>query len=1235
MKQYYTIILSLCVAFSLVTSCALYQPRYAGKKGISLSLPSKKSVQTFYLIGDAGYAKEGKTTSGLKALKKYLDTNATPKDHVIFLGDNIYPAGMPPKDHEDRSISEHRLDVQIEAVKDFKGEITIIPGNHDWYNQGLSGVKRQEKYLEKALNDKKLFHPTNGCALESFDINDQVQLVVFDSEWYLEDWDEHPTINDDCPQLKTRTAALNAIESEFKKNQNKTILFVQHHPLYTNGPHGGQYAPVKHLYPSQKKIPLPGLASIATLARTAGGVSPQDTQNKQYKSLVQKITALASPYKNIIFASGHEHSIQYIEHNKIKQIVSGSGSKNSYATLSNDGLFALGKQGFAELKIYEDGSSWVSFYASESGIPKLVYRKEIIKEKAPYPIDSIITSTAAHKKAAIYVKKEGEKHKKSIWGNRYDSLYYVPVKTKVAFLDTLYGGLKVVRAGGGHQTESLRLQAKDGKEYNMRLLKKNGIQFLQSTIFQNRYIGSLLNETQVEYWLDDIYTAAHPYGFLTIPDLSDAINVRHTNPELFYVPKQKTLGDYNATHGDALYMIVERPEKNHKDDPDFGKPDDIESTADLLERLRRDEKYKVDEASYIRARLFDMLIGDWDRHEDQWRWAEYKLDNGDHIFKPIPRDRDQVFSNFDGTVFSGLRGVLEFAKQFGTYGPKIKNIEWLNASGAVLDRALLKNATLEDWVAQADYIKAQLGDAAIEKAFQKLPVEVYEKSTKEIIKNIKSRRNFLDKTAKKYYQFVSELVIVTATDKDDFIDIQRMENGKTSIRIQRIKNGEPADMVSERIYDKKNTKEIWVYALDDDDVFKVTGNAENPIKIRLIGGQNNDVYNIENGKKITLYDYKSKPNTIKRKGSAKKILTDRYQINHFNPYDRFRNTYAVLPAIGFNPDDGVRLGITSTITKNHFFRNPFTYKHTFGASYYFATQGFLATYEGRFAGILGDYNLVVSGAFKTPNFAENYFGFGNNSENNDDEIEFDFNRVRISTIQAKIGAQKNGRFGSNFRFNTLIEGIEVENTNGRFVNALFDPSNRVFDRQWFTGLEAGYSYESYDVKANPTRGMRFGIEAGNRFNLTTSSRHFGFVKSNLGFYNALTNNRKWVLKTDVRSVFNIGNEFEFYQAAQIGGHGLLRGYRNQRFSGNTALSGSADVRYSFNTFKTKFLPVQLGVLAGSGVGRVWSVADTSNTWHADYGIGFWVNSLDVAQGTFHLFSGEDGPRFSFNFLFNF
>lgn len=145
--------------------------------------------------------------------------------------------------------------------------------------------------------------------------------------------------------------------------------------------------------------------------------------------------------------------------------------------------------------------------------------------------------------------------------------------------------------------------------------------------------------------------------------MSEAVNVLHTWPKLFYVPKQPALKEYNEKYGDQLYMVVERPTKEF-DGPLFNYADDIESTDDLLEKRREDEENVVDESAYIRARMFDMLIGDWDRDNDQWKWAEYKDKNGKHVFVPIPRDRDQVFTNFDGSVLDVVRTLLAQPNNF-------------------------------------------------------------------------------------------------------------------------------------------------------------------------------------------------------------------------------------------------------------------------------------------------------------------------------------------------------------------------------------------------------------------------------------------------------------------------------------------------------------------------------------------------------------------------------------------
>ena len=103
----------------------------------------------------------------------------------------------------------------------------------------------------------------------------------------------------------------------------------------------------------------------------------------------------------------------------------------------------------------------------------------------------------------------------------------------------------------------------------------------------------------------------------------------------------------------------------------------------LLKNLQKDEKYTVDENEYIKARLFDMLIGDWDRHYDQWRWGEYK--EGDKIiYKPIPRDRDQAFTKYDGALLSILMNIPAL-RHMQTFKDKIKNVKWFNREPYPLD----------------------------------------------------------------------------------------------------------------------------------------------------------------------------------------------------------------------------------------------------------------------------------------------------------------------------------------------------------------------------------------------------------------------------------------------------------------------------------------------------------------------------------------------------------------------
>jgi hypothetical protein len=559
----------------MLNACATYNLQYKDKTVQSI-FPDKEIKHSFYLIGDAGIAGDSESSSAISSFKTEL-SKASKNSTVIFLGDNIYPKGLPKKDEEGRSEAETQLNTQINAVKDFKGETVFIPGNHDWYSNGLKGLKRQEKYIEDALG-KNTFLPEDGCPIEKVEITKNIILIVIDSEWYMTDWDKHPTINDDC-DIKTRQKFFDELEGEIKKARGKTTIIALHHPMFTNGSHGGQYSFGSHM------SPIPVLGTLKNLIRKTGGVVTVDDQNKRYNEFRKRVITLSQENDKTIFVSGHDHNLQYILEDNLPQIVSGSGSKTNPTRNVGGGQFSYGAPGYARLDVFKDGSSHVRYYADD----KVVFQTQVIKEDDKKVFNTYPTSYPTNKTTSIYTDNETTKGGlyKMFWGDRYREDFSAKVNAPTVDLDTLFGGLTVIRKGGGHQSKSLRFKDKKGREYVMRALRKNAVQYLQAVAFKDQYIEGQFDDTYTEGLLLDVFTGAHPYAPFTIGTLSDAVGVYHPDPVLYYVPKQNALGHFASEFGDELYMIEERTDSGHGDKASFGFSDELISTDDVLKKLNK------------------------------------------------------------------------------------------------------------------------------------------------------------------------------------------------------------------------------------------------------------------------------------------------------------------------------------------------------------------------------------------------------------------------------------------------------------------------------------------------------------------------------------------------------------------------------------------------------------------------------------------------------------------------
>ncbi|MEP0133698.1 MAG: metallophosphoesterase [Eudoraea sp.] len=1221
--------LTLVAGFLVLHSCATHKLQY-DEEAIVPQLSESEVQHSFYLIGDAGNSPLGSKSEALQDFEKVLK-GASENSTALFLGDNIYPKGLPKKGTEGREFAEHQLNVQTDVVKDFAGRTIFIPGNHDWYNEGPKGLERQEEYIEDKLG-KNTFLPEDGCPIRKVEINDEVELIIVDTEWYLTKWDKFPTLNDNC-EIRTRNRFFLEYESLIKKARGKTTVVALHHPLFSNGPHGGQFSVGQHM------TPIPILGTLKNVLRRAGGVSPADIQYNRYDEFRDRIITLSQDNDKIIFVSGHEHSLQYLVESNLPQIISGAGSKTTPTRNVGSGQFSYGSPGYTRLDVFKDGSSHVSFFSTKDD--KIVFETEVLPEDLPIT-PNYQDNFPSEKTASIYTKEETDKGKtfKWLWGERYRKLYSTELTVPVVNLDTLFGGLSPVRKGGGHQSSSLRFTNKEGQEYIMRAMKKDALLYIQAVGFKDQYVKSEFEDTKTEELVLDVFTGDHPYTQFIIGDLADAVGIFHTNPKLYYVPKQNAIGRFNDDFGDALYAIEERTADGHGDKASFGYANEMISTLDMLEKLKKNEDHKIDETTYVRARLFDMLIGDWDRHQDQWRWAIFKED-GVTTYKPVPRDRDQAFSIMNDGFLLGLATKLAApARVLNSYEEDIKDVRWSNLNPFVLDVAVIQESDKAVWDEQATYVASHITDEVIDAAFEKLPEEVKDENMEDIKRKLKGRRTNLGRISDAYFKVVNKHAVVRGTDKDDWFEIERMPGGQTKVTGYRIKSGEKGPVFHEKIYEAGSTREIWVYGLDDDDYFQVVGEGDHPIKVRMIGGSNNDSYEVLNGKKTHIYDFKSKPNTLITK-KGKQHIRDDYENNNYDYRKPKYNVNAVLPIIGVNPDDGLKIGVIAGHTSYGFERNPFTSTNRIAAALYTSTGGFDIQYHGEFAHVVGKWNLAINGILTSPNYSINFFGFGNSTPNpnaeDEDNFNLNYNRVKIGALGGFAGLVWHGENNGNFSIGVNYKSYELEETQGRYIN-LFSDFIPQEEKNNFLGAEAVYSYTNSDNPAFPTLGMDVELKTGITSNLDNSDT-FGYVIPTLGFAYKISPNGQLVFATKSKAHIIFGDDFEFYQAASIGGNDGLRGYRNQRFTGKSSFYQTSDLRFNFKRYKTGLIPVEVGIFGGFDVGRIWvddslvvDPAFNRNIWNTSYGGGFFVNGTDLITANIGLFGSDDGMRFYFGFV---
>jgi len=1125
------------------------------------------------------------------------------------------------------------------ALASYEGPVFIMPGENEFGPHQVNATEHLSA-LEQSITDLDSawqLIPSSSCpGPVTIEINESFLLIFINTARFFHDGAVIPA--QECG-LEDETAMFAELEDILEENPHRPVFVAGHHPVRSRGLYGGYFPWYQHLLP-------PVLGSVyAGFRKYIGGL--HDIPGDRYQALITELEAVFRKHDGVYYLSGHEGYFHYDIINDVhprSQVIAGSIGRPSYAKpiksaeeasiQMSDYIRVSREQGYVLIDVLNISASpltskvAVAYRTADDDLVSVSFYNGQIPLRQDGIRDSVYTGQTIDAHATLKLRKESAKP--GLLGNNYRDEWEATLQDVPIFdLEEKYGGLEIVKKGGGQQTRSLRLEASDERQYVLRSIEK----------YPEKAVPINLRNTLAEDIIRDQVSASHPYGAIVVPPLADAAGVYHTNPEIVYLPDDPALGEFREMFAEGLYLFEERPDDDHWEEAAFfGNAPEIMSTADVVEKLGNDDDHFIEEDQVIRSRLFDIWIGDWDRHDDQWRWKRTKDENDIKHYEPIPRDRDQVFFWSDGRLLDiGSRRWGQ--PKFQGFHEKIRDVAGLSFNARHFDRTFLIESDRQRWMDIARDLQDRLTDAVIENSVRQFPEEIYQLHGADIIRKLKIRRDDLSMYAREYYEFLSRTVTITGSNESERFTITHYPGDSTKVQKFRVKSGtgEIKYLAYERMFKADETDEIRIFGREEDDRFYIQGETDRAPLIRLIGGQGRDsVVNQgivhKGGKNVVFYD--TPDNYLLPGRVTKDRRSDRKQVNYYNRYE-FQYDY-VMPQVtgGYNPDDGLFLGGGILVRKHGFRKNPYASEHRFLASLAPRSASYNLSYDGDFIDVFGRSDLELNVRIDEPSFGDFFYGFGNQTDFNDSifEAQRQFYRVRYSQwiVQPLI------RFNSSnrkhiFRLGPYYRSVRIrrdENTQitDRFIIAYSEfvgrgaesPMPLLDNRRHYTGIRLAYQLDLRDSEQFTRNGLFWDNEVTLAFQIDDEEFSHQRINSALSFYFTVGEGLRVTFAGRIGGQANFG-DFEFYQAARLGGLSNLRGYRKLRFAGDQSFFTNIELRVKVLEFKSFLFPALFGFHLYRDQGRVWSDAPNlpvqnpeKAIWHRGLGAGLWL----APMGTF-------------------
>ncbi|HEY2941389.1 MAG TPA: hypothetical protein VGN09_03045, partial [Vicinamibacteria bacterium] len=658
------------------------------------------------------------------------------------------------------------------------------------------------------------------------------------------------------------------------------------------------------------------------------------------------------------------------------------------------------------------------------------------------PGQTVVVTAGAHYKA-------GGLHRFFL-GDDYRDLWTMPIRVEVLDLRTYAGGLKPAFRVGGQETKGLAFKGADGRDYTFRGIDKDPSGILPPD----------LQGTIAERVVQDQIASAHPAGAVIVGPLLEAAGVLHVTPRIVVMPDDPALGEFRPVFAGLLGSIEEYPQPGTKDHAGFAGATEIVNGTEMLKRLRESPRTRVDTRAFLRARLMDLFMGDWDRHLKQWRWARIP---GQALWQPVPEDRDQAFSRFEGLVLTMARPRQP---RFVDFGPAYPNLVGLTFNGWDQDRRLLAELEKPGWDEVAADLKARLTDAVIDEAARRIPEEYYRRDGARLVHALKARRDNLPAEAARFYRLLARDVYVEGTDQAEAVQVRRLEGGDVEVTLSPDGGGPP--FFRRRLHPSE-TSEVRIDVRGGNDRVTVTGRRAGAIVVRVVGGGGEDVFD-DSAAGGTRFSDSAGVRLVPGPGTH--LDTREYVPPPPNknapwipPRDWGRQTITQA-LVGGNPDIGVFLGFQLDTRAFGFRQDPYANRQIIRAGYATTARSGRIEYEGEFR---RSNSPLFTSVFARASGIEilRFYGFGNETVNAGPDRFFKVKQDQL-VLEPSVGVFVTPRL-------TLSVGPRVKyaKTNldpDRFITAVQPYGVGKFGE---AGVGGSLRFDGRDHPANATRGFLF------------------------------------------------------------------------------------------------------------------------------------------------------------------